>query len=97
VQANKRRQEIDFEKGDKVWLLTKNISIIRLYKKLDLRRIGSFLIIQRLRQSFRLELPLLMRIYNVFYASLLTRDPADPLLEQEYPEPLLVETENGEE
>jgi hypothetical protein len=38
-----------------------------------------------------------MRIYNVFYASLLTRDPADPLLEQEYPEPLLVETENEEE
>jgi hypothetical protein len=38
-----------------------------------------------------------MRIYNVFYASLLTRDPADPLLEQEYPEPLPVKTENGEE
>jgi hypothetical protein len=32
----------------------------------------------------------------VFYVSLLIRDPADPLLKQEYPEPLLVETENGE-
>jgi hypothetical protein len=38
-----------------------------------------------------------MRIYNVFYVSLLIRDSADPLLEQEYPEPLLVKTENGEE
>jgi hypothetical protein len=75
----------------------KNISTIRPYKKLDLRWIGPFLIIQRLGQSFRLELPLLMRIHNVFHASLLIRDSADPLLEQEYPEPLLVETENGEE
>jgi hypothetical protein len=33
----------------------------------------------------------------VFHASLLTRDSADPLLEQEYLEPLPVETENGEE
>jgi hypothetical protein len=38
-----------------------------------------------------------MRIHNVFHASLLTKDPADPLLRQEYPEPLLVETEGGEE
>jgi hypothetical protein len=38
-----------------------------------------------------------MRIYNVFHASLLIRDSADPLLEQKYPEPLLVKTENREE
>jgi hypothetical protein len=37
-----------------------------------------------------------MRIYNVFYASLLTRDSTDPLLKQEYPEPLPVEIENEE-
>jgi hypothetical protein len=37
-----------------------------------------------------------MQIYNVFYASLLTRDSADPLLKQKYSEPLLVETENRE-
>jgi hypothetical protein len=33
----------------------------------------------------------------VFYASLLIRDSADPLLEQEYLELLLVKTENREE
>jgi hypothetical protein len=38
-----------------------------------------------------------MRIHNVFHASLLTKDPADPLSGQEYLEPLLVETEGGEE
>jgi hypothetical protein len=38
-----------------------------------------------------------MQIYNVFYASLLIRDSADPLLEQKYLEPLLVKIENGEE
>jgi hypothetical protein len=38
-----------------------------------------------------------MWIYNMFYASLLTRDPADLLLEQKYLELLLVKIENGEE
>jgi hypothetical protein len=33
----------------------------------------------------------------MFHASLLTKDPADPLLGQEYLEPLSVETEGGEE
>ena len=79
-QANKYRREIDFEEGDKVWLLIKNISIIRPYKKLDSKWIGPFPVIKRLRQSFRFKLPLLIRIYNIFYVSLLTKDPADSLL-----------------
>jgi hypothetical protein len=33
----------------------------------------------------------------MFYASLLIRDSTDPLLEQEYLDPLLVKTENREE
>ena len=38
-----------------------------------------------------------MRIYNVFYASLLIKDPADPLLGQDYLEPLSVKIKDGEE
>jgi hypothetical protein len=38
-----------------------------------------------------------MQIYNVFHASLLTKDPADPLSGQEYPEPLPVGTKAGGE
>ena len=38
-----------------------------------------------------------MRIYNVFYASLLMKDPADPLLKYDYPEPLSVKTKDREE
>jgi hypothetical protein len=33
----------------------------------------------------------------MFHASLLIRDPVDPLLEQKYPELLLVKIENREE
>ena len=97
TQANKHRREIDFEEGDKVWLSMKNISTTRPCKKLDSKWIGPFPVVRRLGQSFRLQLPPSMRIHNVFHASLLTKDPADPLPGQEYPEPLPVETEDGEE
>ena len=38
-----------------------------------------------------------MQIYNVFYASLLIKDPADPLLKQDYLEPLPVKIKDREE
>jgi hypothetical protein len=38
-----------------------------------------------------------MQIHNVFHASRLTKNPADPLSGQEYPEPLPVETKDGGE
>jgi hypothetical protein len=61
-----------FRRGDLVYLLRRNIKIIRLSDKLDLKKIGLFKVKRNIRDiSFELKFPLTMRIYPVFYISLL--------------------------
>jgi hypothetical protein len=58
-------------------LLRRNIKIIRPSDKLDLKKIGLFKVKRNIRNiSFELKLPLIMRIYPIFYLSLL--EPAYP-------------------
>jgi hypothetical protein len=65
------------KKGDKVYLLTKNLKSRRNNKKLDHVKVGPFLIAeQRGPVNYRLELPPDARIHPVFHISLL--EPADP-------------------
>jgi transposase InsO family protein len=64
------------EKGDKVYLLTKNLKTRRGTKKLDHVKVGPFLVDeQRGKASYRLRLPKDARIHPVFHISLL--EPAD--------------------
>jgi hypothetical protein len=57
---------------DIVYLLRRNIKITRLSDKLDSKKIGPFKIKRNIRDiSFKLQLPLIMRIYLVFHVSLL--------------------------
>ena len=65
------------KKGDKVYLLTKNLKTKRKTKKLDHVKVGPFLIAeQKGAVSYRLELPPDARIHPVFHISLL--EPAHP-------------------
>ena len=65
------------KKGDKVYLLTKNLTTRRKTKKLDHVKVGPFLIAEaRGPVNYRLELPADAKIYPVFHVSLL--EPADP-------------------
>ena len=65
------------KKGDKVYLLTKNLKTKRKTKKLDHVKVGPFLIAeQKGAVSYRLELPPDAKIYPVFHVSLL--EPAHP-------------------
>jgi hypothetical protein len=64
------------KKGDKVYLLTKNLKTRRRSRKLDHVKVGPFLIAeQRSEVSYRLQLPKDARIHPVFHISLL--EPAD--------------------
>ena len=70
------------EKGDKVYLLTKNLKTKRGSKKLDYVKVGPFLIAKkRSNLNYRLELPKDARIHLVFYISLLEPVDADATLQ----------------
>jgi hypothetical protein len=73
LYANKSRLEGPyFRGGDLIYLLRRNIKIIRLNDKLDLKKIGPFKIKRNIRDiSFELEFLLIMRIYPIFYILLL--------------------------
>jgi hypothetical protein len=60
--------------GDKVWLNRRNIRMARPSQKLDVKRMGPFVVKEVVGESglaFRLELPEKMRIHDVFHVSLL--------------------------
>ena len=73
----KRKTAPQLKKGDKVYLLTKNLRTRRPTKKLDKVKVGPFFISeQRGPVNYRLELPKDAKIHPVFHISLL--EPADP-------------------
>ena len=62
----------DFKKRDKVYLLIKNFKSKWLSKKLNYIKIGPFKIINKvIKISYRLDLPLKIKIYLVYYIAIL--------------------------
>jgi hypothetical protein len=78
LYANKSRLEgLYFRGNDLIYLLRRNIKIIRLNDKLDLKKINPFKVKRNIRDiNFEFKLLLIMRIYSVFYISLM--EPAYP-------------------
>jgi transposase InsO family protein len=71
--ANKKRKMApQLKKGDKVYLLTKNLRTTRPSKKLDHVKVGPFLISERISPvNYQLQLPQDAKIHPVFHISLL--------------------------
>lgn len=67
----------NLEKGEKVYLLRRNIKTKRPSSKLDYLKLGPFTINEKIRKvNYRLKLPdSIRRIYLVFYISLLEPAP----------------------
>ncbi len=60
-----------FEKGDKAYLLCKNIIIKQLNNKLDFKKLELFIIIYKiLKYNYKLLLFKIMQIHFIFYISL---------------------------
>ena len=82
IMASRHKTNKDgpqLKKGDKVYLLTKNLKTKRSSKKLDHIKVGPFLVDeQRGPLNYRLKLPTDAKVHPVFYISLL--EPADPVL-----------------
>jgi hypothetical protein len=73
LYANRSRlKRPHLREGNLVYLLRRNIKIIRPNDKLDLKKIGLFKVKRNIRDiSFELKLSPIMRIYSIFYLSLL--------------------------
>lgn len=65
-QADRRRRPVDFDVGDKVWLLLRHYHTDRRNKKLNSEMARPFLIFEKVGNSYRLELPEAMKIHPVF-------------------------------
>jgi len=68
-----------YKVGDIVFLNSRNITTLRPSKKLDDKILGPFKILAVIGIVYRLELPLIIKILNVFAPDLLRLDPADLL------------------
>lgn len=81
-QIDKYCKDILYDIGDKIWLSIRNIITNQLFKKLDYKMLGFFEIIRNKKVFIKLQLPQLMKIYNVFYPNLLKKAFIDLLINQ---------------
>ena len=84
---NKKFKPMMYRISNKVWLLGKNLTTIRLYKKLDRKFDEPFQVLGTVgKNAHQLKLPLRLKIHPVFYVLLLEpanktrKDVSKPLL-----------------
>jgi len=89
-------EQPDFQIGDKVWLIKKNIKTTRPSNKLDYRKLGPFKILEKIgTRAYKLELPQSMsRIHPVFHVSLLEPYVINDIPGRVLDPPLAIEVED---
>src|SRR5438045_1349771 len=89
-----KHKRVEYNVGDKVWLLSTSIRTQRPSRKLDCRRLGPYSILERIgTQAYRLQLPPSLKVHPVFHVSLLDRyvESEIPGRIQSLPPPVVVE------
>ena len=99
LSANRRRRPaLDLAPGQKVWLLRRHITTRRPSKKLDVRRLGPYEIVELVGKSaYRLKLPPSMQIHPVFHVSMLEPHVANTFPGRDVPPPPPELVDNYEE
>jgi len=94
-QANKKRRTPDFGPNDKVYVIKKTWKTDRPSDKLDYPLAGPFKVTKMVGHSYQLELPTSYKIWPIFHADRLRKDPGNPLPGQVNMEPDTIKV-NGE-
>ena len=94
-------RDVEFQVGDEVLLSTKTLPVVVAAggsSKLGPLYCGPFVVLERHRTSYKLELPPHMKVHPVFHISQLKlyRRPADAARTYEKPGPVLVDQETEE-
>ncbi|QRV80845.1 hypothetical protein RhiJN_08860 [Ceratobasidium sp. AG-Ba] len=88
----------EYKVGDKFRLVGQNITKRRPSKKLDNKKLGPFLISEKISSHiYHMELPKTMQTYNVFHINLLTPFTEDKNIHRRQARPPPIVTEGGEE
>ena len=74
MQVNKHRKKVIYKKDDIIFLSSRNIKTIRLIDKLKDKMLNLFQIKKLVNLFYQLKLSLSMKIYDVFYFSLLRKN-----------------------
>ena len=87
-------KEPELKKGDKVYLLQKNIQIDRPNKKLDFKKLGSYAVTSKKnRLNYEIEILDNKNFFNIFHISLLEPTPNDVRLSLTIVQPNIINLE----
>ena len=98
--ADQRRRDMEVQVGDEVLLSTKNLPVLVAAggsRKLGPLYCGPFRVLEKFTAAYRLELPLHMQIYLVFYVSKLKLYKKPESEDRKYSKPGPIVTPKGAE
>ena len=89
-------KEPELKKGDKVYLLQKNIETDRPNKKLDFKKLGPYEVLRKKNHlNYEIKIPDNKNFFNTFHISLLEPAPKDVRLANTTIQPNLVDPEDS--